>query len=67
METRLDILYKDVKKAKYTILEKIKGIDLKGIQYEPLFPYFSSREGNGSFVVTCDTYVTRYVWFSNRL
>jgi isoleucyl-tRNA synthetase len=60
METRLEILYKDVKKAKYTILEKIKGIDLKGIKYVPLFPYFASRE-NG-FVVTCDSYVTRYVY-----
>jgi isoleucyl-tRNA synthetase len=58
METRLEILYKGVKKAKYTILERIKGIDLKGIKYEPLFPYFSSQEENG-FVVTCDSYVTR--------
>jgi isoleucyl-tRNA synthetase len=40
LEKRLEMLYKDLKKAKFTVLEKIKGSDLKGLEYEPLFDYF---------------------------
>ncbi|KAI9203065.1 tRNA synthetases class I-domain-containing protein [Polychytrium aggregatum] len=58
MEKRLEILYKDVKKAKFTVLDRMKGSDLKGLEYVPLFPYFSHRQGQGSFVVVNDTYVT---------
>ncbi|ORY30942.1 isoleucyl-tRNA synthetase [Rhizoclosmatium globosum] len=46
---RLEMLYKDPKKAKYTVLEKIMGSALKGLEYEPL---------KGSFIVMADTYVT---------
>ncbi|KAI8819915.1 tRNA synthetases class I-domain-containing protein [Fimicolochytrium jonesii] len=57
LEGCLGILYKDVKKAKYTILEKIKGSDLKGLEYEPVFDFFSDRKGR-AFKVMADTYVT---------
>ncbi|KAI8923381.1 tRNA synthetases class I-domain-containing protein [Entophlyctis helioformis] len=57
LEKRLDILYKDPKKAKFTILERIKGRDLAGTKYVPLFDYFAKREAK-SFVVLTDTYVT---------
>ncbi|KAJ1567544.1 hypothetical protein HK405_005583, partial [Cladochytrium tenue] len=56
LESRLEILYKDPKKAKFTILEKIPGTALKGLEYEPIFNYFSDRKG--SFVVVTDGYVT---------
>ncbi len=56
LEKRLDILYKDPKKAKFTVLEKMKGRDLAGLQYEPLFDYFKGRPG--AFVVLVDGYVT---------
>jgi len=35
------MLYKDVKKAKFEILAKMKGSELKGLIYVPLFPYYS--------------------------
>ncbi|XJO71096.1 hypothetical protein BDV3_000669 [Batrachochytrium dendrobatidis] len=57
MEKRLDILYKDPKKAKFTIVKRFKGSDLKGMTYIPLFNYFADRPGK-SFVVINDTYVT---------
>ena len=40
LEGGLSTLYKDLKKAKYKILKKIKGKDMIGWKYEPLFPYF---------------------------
>lgn len=57
-ESRLEILYKDVKKAKFQVLEKMTGASLKGLEYVPLFDFYASRAGKGSFVVTCDGYVT---------
>jgi isoleucyl-tRNA synthetase len=56
-EERLSILYKDPKKAKFEILDKMKGKDLLGLEYEPLFPFYASRKGN-AFKVVNDTYVT---------
>ncbi|KAI8853546.1 tRNA synthetases class I-domain-containing protein [Chytridium lagenaria] len=58
LQSRLEILYKDVKKAKYTILEKFLGSTLKGVEYEPLYPYFLERKKQGAFTVMVDTYVT---------
>ncbi|KAJ3008171.1 isoleucine--tRNA ligase [Thoreauomyces humboldtii] len=57
LEARMDILYKNLKKANYTVLETIKGRDLAGIEYEPLFDYFADRKGK-AFKVMVDTYVT---------
>eukprot|EP00834_Sanchytrium_tribonematis_P000838 NODE_17_length_48642_cov_1.199349.p2 type:complete len:875 gc:universal NODE_17_length_48642_cov_1.199349:44561-41937(-) len=52
---RLDILYKDPKKANFTILETFSGKDLENQKYKPMFDYFSKLEG---FRVLCDEYVT---------
>ena len=40
------------------MLGKLKGTDLKGRTYEPLFPYFAGLKGVGAFRVVCDEYVT---------
>ena len=40
LEALLKTLYKDPKKAKFKILEKFRGKDMLGWQYEPLFDYF---------------------------
>ncbi|KAI8840090.1 tRNA synthetases class I-domain-containing protein [Chytriomyces cf. hyalinus JEL632] len=58
LQSRLEMLYKDPKKAKYTVLDKMQGSALKGLEYEPLYDYFIERKGKGSFIVMADTYVT---------
>ncbi len=40
LESGLSVLYKDSKKAKYKVLKKIRGSDMVGWKYEPLFRYF---------------------------
>ncbi|KAI8590096.1 tRNA synthetases class I-domain-containing protein [Geranomyces variabilis] len=55
LASRMDILYS--KKQKYTVLETMKGSDLKGLEYEPLFDYFADRKGM-AFKVMVDGYVT---------
>lgn len=39
MEARLCMLFK--KESEYEILEKFPGEKLKGLGYQPLFPYFA--------------------------
>jgi len=60
MEARLTQLFK--KEEEYTVLEKMKGNDLKGLTYTPLFSYFKHLKGSspgvGAFRVVTDTYVT---------
>ncbi len=46
------------KKRNLEILESYKGSDLKGLRYEPMFPYFKHRKADGAFVVLNDNYVT---------
>ncbi|KAK9709812.1 isoleucine--tRNA ligase, variant 2 [Basidiobolus ranarum] len=58
LEKRLDILYKDPKKAKFEILQKYKGKDLLGLEYKPLFEYFYEEFKGRAFKVLTDTYVT---------
>ncbi|KAJ3369980.1 isoleucine--tRNA ligase [Allomyces arbusculus] len=59
LEKRLDSIYKDLKKAKFTVVEKIKGSSLKGTEYVPLFDYFKADfHKTGAFRVLTDTYVT---------
>ena len=53
-EARLSAYYK--KEEQYEIIKRLKGSDLKGIKYEPLFNYFADHEN--SFVVLNDRYVT---------
>ncbi|CAG8595968.1 6726_t:CDS:10 [Ambispora leptoticha] len=58
LEKCLTVLYKDVKKARYKVLEKIKGNDMKGWKYVPLFDYFVPQFKDKAFVVLNDNYVT---------
>lgn len=46
------------KKRNFEVLETFKGSDLKGLRYEPLFPYFNNLFDKGAFVVLNDAYVT---------
>jgi len=46
------------KKNLKVIKENIKGLDLKGKKYIPLFDYFSELESEGAFQVIADGYVT---------
>ena len=46
------------KKRNYEVLESYTGAQLKGLRYEPLFPYFKQHADVGAFVVLNDNYVT---------
>ena len=59
VEELLSTLYKDSKKAKFTILERMKGSDLKGKRYEPLFDYFYDDWKEHGFKVLNGDYVTK--------
>lgn len=48
--------YKDAKD--YRIVREVKGSELKGMTYEPLFPYFADLKAQGAFVVVCGDHVT---------
>lgn len=58
LEKLLGTLYKDPKKAKFKILEKIRGKDMEGWKYEPLFDYFYEDFKDYGFRVFNATYVT---------
>ena len=57
-EARLDTVFKKAKKDQlpYEILERVKGENLKGTEFEPLFPYFAGHKN--AFVVLVDGYVS---------
>ncbi|KAI9780414.1 MAG: isoleucine--tRNA ligase [Candelina submexicana] len=59
LEVLLRTLYKDPKKAKFKIIEKIKGSDMLGWRYEPLFDYFYEEFKDFGFRVLNATYVTQ--------
>ncbi|MEZ5559493.1 MAG: isoleucine--tRNA ligase [Pseudomonadales bacterium] len=40
------------------VLAELKGRDLVGRRYQPLFPYFADQADQGAFVVVMDDYVT---------
>ncbi len=48
--------YKDGKGCK--VVARMKGSELKGRTYEPLFPYFADLKKQGAFIVVCGDYVT---------
>ncbi|KAK4455441.1 isoleucine--tRNA ligase, cytoplasmic [Podospora aff. communis PSN243] len=58
LEKLLGTLYKDPKKAKFKVVEKLKGKDMLGWQYEPLFNYFYDEYKDVAFRVFNATYVT---------
>jgi isoleucyl-tRNA synthetase len=51
-ETRLSAYDKEGKD--YEIVERLKGKDLEGKRYHPLFPYFAERSSVGAFRVIMD-------------
>ena len=55
-EARLPSIFK--KAEQYEVVARLKGADLKGWTYEPLFPYFAAERANGAFQVLNDDYVT---------
>ncbi len=52
----LNKYYKDGKGCH--IVKELKGSEMKGMTYEPLFPYFKDLKKQGAFVVVCGDYVT---------
>ena len=58
LESLMRTLYKDPKKAKYKIVERIKGKDMLGWQYEPPFDYFYEDFKEFGFKVINAKYVT---------
>ncbi|KOS22806.1 Isoleucine--tRNA ligase [Escovopsis weberi] len=58
LEQLLSTLYKDPKKAKYTIVGKVLGKDMLGWKYQPLFDYFYEEFKDVGFRVLNATYVT---------
>lgn len=58
LEKLLTTLYKDPKKAKFKIIEKVKGRDMLGWKYEPLFDYYYEEFKDVAFRVLNGTYVT---------
>ena len=58
LESLLRTLYKDPKKAKYKILARYKGSEMKGWRYKPLFTYFYDDFKEDGFQVINASYVT---------
>ena len=58
LEGLMRTLYKDPKKAKFKIVAKLKGKDMLGWRYEPLFDYFYEEFKDYGFKVLNATYVT---------
>lgn len=58
MEKLIKSLYKKPKDAKYKIVSKIKGSELVGIKYTPLFDYFKDQFTETGFRVIGASYVT---------
>lgn len=46
------------KKKKFSVIGDLKGKDLVGKKYQPLFPYFKDEEENGAFRIFSDDFVT---------
>ena len=55
-KARLPHIFK--KPEQYEIVAEFKGSALKGVQYEPMFPYFADQKAAGAFQVLNDDYVT---------
>ncbi len=46
------------KKRELNIVKELKGSELKGKRYTPLFPFFESQQKEGAFQILNDDYVT---------
>ena len=58
LEALMKTLYKDPKKAKYKVIDRVKGSDMLGWQYKPLFDYFHEEFKDYGFRVLNAAYVT---------
>ncbi|KAI8051695.1 isoleucyl-tRNA synthetase [Syncephalis plumigaleata] len=58
LEARLDILYKNPAKADFKVLARMKGIELAGTEYVPIFDYFVEEFKGRAYKVFVDAYVT---------
>ena len=58
LESLMKTLYKDPKKAKFKIVERIKGKDMLGWRYDPPFDYFYDEFKDFGFKVLNAKYVT---------
>lgn len=58
LESRLEFVFKKINQTTHKIVKKLKGSDLKDIEYEPLFDYFLSYKKSGAFRVVTDGYVS---------
>ena len=55
-KARLSTIFK--KPEQYEVVTEFKGDTLKGVSYEPIFPYFADKRAEGAFRVLNDDYVT---------
>jgi isoleucyl-tRNA synthetase len=55
-KTRLNVYYKD--EASYTILKELKGSDVAGGKYIPLFEYFADFREKGAFKIVAADFVS---------
>ncbi len=55
-QVRLNTIFK--KSEQYEIVATFQGDALKGVTYEPIFPYFADKKAAGAFRVLNDDYVT---------
>ena len=55
-KARLPHIFK--KAEQYELVAEFKGTELKGTEYEPIFPYFADKKAEGAFRVLNDDYVT---------
>ncbi len=55
-KARLSTIFK--KPEQYELVAEMKGVELKGTEYEPIFPYFADKRQEGAFRVLNDDYVT---------
>ncbi|KAJ2492852.1 isoleucine--tRNA ligase [Coemansia sp. RSA 2050] len=58
LESCLGSLYKNLKTAKFEIVEKIKATDLVGLEYEPIFDFYEPQLKDAAWRVIADSYVT---------
>jgi len=55
-KARLPHIFK--KPEQYEVVRELKGSEMKGWEYEPIFPYFADKRAEGAFRVLNDDYVT---------
>ena len=55
-KARLSTIFK--KPEQYEVVAEFTGDRLKGVSYEPIFPYFAEKRAEGAFRVLNDDYVT---------